>query len=229
MEPYGSLIPPFLLPSIIQVTVAFAALSFNSQNRNSLTPERRRKRVPKVVPFSVCFWSQFWPQKLPPKIVPKLVQKLIMLGSIFGSLFCWVLEVFGCPLGAFLGLLRFSWEASGPQKPSKTLCFLRFLRMQLFGSLKLLMALLGPSWPLLGPIWSQNGSQNGSKSGPESVQKLVQKSPPKICKNGLILGPQNGLQNGSRWRASGTGKSGRRFLKGSWSQDASKMAQDGLK
>ena len=32
--------------------------------------------------------------------------------------------------------------------------------MQLFGSLKLLMAFLGASWRLLGPIWSQNWSKN---------------------------------------------------------------------
>ena len=68
--------------------------------------------------------------------------------------------------------------------------------MQLFGSFKLLMALLGPSWPFLGPIWSQNGSQNGSKSGPESVQNLVQKLTPKISKNEPILGPKLGSKLG---------------------------------
>ena len=50
-------IPPFLLPSIILVTVAFAALSFNSQNHVIRTSERRGKRVPKVVQFLVPFWS----------------------------------------------------------------------------------------------------------------------------------------------------------------------------
>ena len=74
-----------------------------------------------------------------------------------------------------------------------------FLQMQLFGSLKLSMALWGPSWPLLGPIWYQNGSQNGSKSGPERGQKLVQKLTPKISKNWPIWGRKIGpeiAQNG---------------------------------
>ena len=58
--------------------------------------------------------------------------------------------------------------------------------MQLFGSLESLMALLGTSWSLLGPIWSQNGP----KSVPKNVQKLVQKMTPTITKNILILGPK---------------------------------------
>ena len=52
------------------------------------------------------------------------------------------------------------------------------------------MALLGTSWPLLGPIWSQNGSQNGPKSGPKHVQKLGQKMTPKQVKFEQILGPK---------------------------------------
>ena len=113
-----------------------------------------------------------------PKMAPKLVKKLIILGSIFGSLFVEALELLGCLLGAVLGFLRLFWDASGPQKPEKTEGFLRFLQMQLFGSLESLMALLGTYWLLLGPIWSQNGSQNGPKSGPKSVQKLVPKMTP---------------------------------------------------
>ena len=62
--------------------------------------------------------------------------------------------------------------------------------MQLFGSLELLMALLGSSCPLLGPIWSQNRSKMGPKSCPKSHQKLVQKSTPKITKTVRILGPE---------------------------------------
>ena len=64
--------------------------------------------------------------------------------------------------------------------------------MQLFGSLESLMALLGTSWPLLGPIWSQNGSQNGPQSGPKSVQKLVQKMTPPKMKFEAILDPKIG-------------------------------------
>ena len=47
------IIPPFLLPNIIPVTVAFAALPFNSQNRIIRTPEMRGKRVPKSLFFIV--------------------------------------------------------------------------------------------------------------------------------------------------------------------------------
>ena len=109
-------IPPFLLGSIIPVTVAFAALSFNSQNRNPPTPERRGKRVSKVVPFLVPFWSQLWP-KNGPQNGPKISPNGDNFGAHFWIPFCWVLELFGSLLGAFLGLLRLSWEAFGPQKP----------------------------------------------------------------------------------------------------------------
>jgi hypothetical protein len=87
-----------------------------------------------------------------PKMGPKLVKKLIFFGFIFGSFVFEVLELFGCLLGAFMGLWSLSWEASGPHKPRKTNCFLRFLQMQDFGSGKLLVALWGLSSPLLGPI-----------------------------------------------------------------------------
>ena len=62
--------------------------------------------------------------------------------------------------------------------------------MQLFGSLKLSMALLGSSWSLLGPIWSQNGPQNGPKNGPKVVQKIVQKTTPNKVNFKPILGPK---------------------------------------
>ena len=146
-------------------------------------------------------------------------------------------------MGAFLGLLRLSWEASGPQKHQKIEGFLRFLKMQLFGSLELLMALLGSSCPLLGPIWSQNGSKMGPKSGPKSDQKVVQKMTPKFTQKMPILGPQNPLdparpggpfwglfrafgQEGSRWRPDGP-----RGLQDAprETQDRAKMAQDWAK
>ena len=62
--------------------------------------------------------------------------------------------------------------------------------MQVFGSLKLSMALLGSSWPLLGPIWSQNGPQNGHQNCPKVVQKVVQKTKPKKVNFKPILGPK---------------------------------------
>ena len=101
------------------------------------------------------------------------------------------------PLGSLLGppkaLLGGSWT---PKTLKKTEGFLRFLQMQLFGSLESLMALLGTYWPLLGPIWSQNGSQNGPKSGPKSVQKLVPKMTPKNVNVEPILGPKMGPKIG---------------------------------
>ena len=55
--------------------------------------------VPKIGPKFVNFWVQFWI-------------------SFFG-----VLELFGCLLGVFLGLLRLSWEASGPKNLKKLKVF----------------------------------------------------------------------------------------------------------
>ena len=49
------------------------------------------------------------------------------------------------------------------QKPRKTIGFSRFLQMQVFCSLKLLMVLLGPSWLLLG----RSGPKMTSKMGPQ--------------------------------------------------------------
>ena len=100
-------------------------------------------------------------------MVPKLVQKLSILVSIYGFLFYDVLELLWRLLGALLGLMMASCAASGPQKPSKTEGFLRFLKMQLVCSFKLLMALLGSSCLPFGPSWLQNGLQNGPKMVPK--------------------------------------------------------------
>ena len=64
-----------------------------------------------------------------PNMDPKLVQNLTFLGSIFGSLFLEVLELFGCLLGAFLGLLRLSWEASRAKKCRQSHAKTTFLKM----------------------------------------------------------------------------------------------------
>ena len=64
--------------------------------------------------------------------------------------------------------------------------------MILFGALKLFMALLGPSWLLLGPIWSQNGPENDPKKYPKVVQKMVQKTAPKMLNSKTILGSNLG-------------------------------------
>ena len=68
-----------------------------------------------------------------PKMDPKLVQNLTFLGSIFGSLFLEVLELFGGLLGAFLGLLRLSWEASGAKKCRQSNAKTTFFKCSFFG------------------------------------------------------------------------------------------------
>ena len=125
-----------------------------------------------------------------------------------------------------MGLWSLSWEAPGPQKHEKTHVFSRFLQMQDFGSLKLLVAILGPSSPLLGPIWSQNGPQNGPKSYQKNAQRLVQKMDPKITPKMPVLGPKMAPKLGSKIPRdidpSHLGHpSGAR-----WPQDGPKMAQD---
>ena len=82
----------------------------------------------------------------------------------FGAL--WV------PLGSLLGSLEALLGGLRTQKPSKTEGFLRFLKMQLFGSLKLLMALLGSSCPLFG--------RSDPKMGPKIVPKNAPKKKPRL-------------------------------------------------
>ena len=135
-------------------------------------------------------WRGFWGSILGPSLGSKMGAKFINFWVQLQTFFLGLLELLGCLLGAFLGLLRLSWEASGPQKHQKIEGFLRFLKMQLFGSLELLMALLGSSCPLLGPIWSQNGPQNGPKSGPKTAQKMSPKRLPKELEMGQD-GPKN--------------------------------------
>ena len=83
-----------------------------------------------------------------PKIAPKIIKKLMILGSIFGSLFVEALELLGCLLGAVLGLLRLSWEASGPQKPEKSFWFFKVFANAGFWDFE---ALDGPFRAHLGP------------------------------------------------------------------------------
>ena len=104
--------------------------------------------------------------KMDPKMEPKVVQNLIHFGYIFGSLFCCRFGALWVFLGAFLGLLRFSWEPLDPKNIEKSIVFKVFgiaefwLCEPLDGSLGLVLTLLGP-------IWSQNGPQNGPKSKPK--------------------------------------------------------------
>ena len=126
-----------------------------------------------------------------PQTAPKMVRKSTVFGSIFKPLFYQVLKLFKCLLGAFLSLLCSSWEPPRREK----YCFLtvkwHFLKMIPFGALKLLMALLGPSWLLLGPIWFQKGPKNGPRNYPKVVQKMIQKTAPPTTHSKTILGSKN--------------------------------------
>ena len=95
------------------------------------------------------------------------------------------------PLGSILRRSEAILSGLGPPKPKKTAGFSRFLRMQVFGSLKLLIGLLGPSRLLWGRFRPQNWSQNGSKSSPKSNEKLVPKMVPTMAPKLLQCGPQN--------------------------------------
>ena len=98
--------------------------------------------------------------------------------------------------------------------------------MQDVGSLKLLVALLGPSSPLLGSIWSQNGPQNNPKSYPKSVNELVQTMTENITQKDTNSGPQNTFKMGSKIpRDIGPCLPGHPS-DARWRQDGPKTAQD---
>ena len=58
------------------------------------------------------------------------------------------------------------------------------------------MAILEPSWLVLGPIWSQNGPDNDPKKYPKVVQKMVQKTAPDMLNDKMILGSNLKLFSG---------------------------------
>ena len=92
-------------------------------------------------------WFPFGPAFAPPKFTQSWSENLMILGAISRFLFWGILELFVCLLGAFLGLLRLSWGASGSKNPKNKLYFLLLLEMHFFVSLKPFMALLGSSCP----------------------------------------------------------------------------------
>ena len=98
--------------------------------------------------------------------------------------------------------------------------------MQLSGSFKLLIALLGSSWPLLGPIWSQNGPQNGPQNCLKVGQKIVQKMTPKNVNFKPILGPELGPKIGIFGGAPQRSQEAGAILKALVSNMAPKKVQD---
>jgi len=100
-----------------------------------------RKMIPKISQKN----AHFGPQKWAPKLDQNGAQKCFFVEPLFDCFFE-ALELFGCLLGAFLGLLRLSWGVFGPQKRWKTAGFIRFSQLRFFGSLKVLLAILGSSF-----------------------------------------------------------------------------------
>ena len=82
-------------------------------------------------------------------------------------------------LGNPLGLLESLLGGLCIQKPENIVGFLRFLKMQVFGSLKFLMAFLGSPWLPLGRYESKMGAKMASKRDPKSDQKMNRQSDPK--------------------------------------------------
>ena len=105
-------------------------------------------------------------------MVPKFVQILPNFGSICGS----ARGSLGRPLD--------------PKNLKNIYVFFKVFGKTVFWLLNLLIALLGSSWPLLGPICSQNDFQNLPKSSPKSNQKRIQKMTPILLRNKLILSPK---------------------------------------
>ena len=134
-------------------------------------------------PISNQFWNQFGVPKLLQKLSKKCVLWDPFLEPFFGGL-----EAHQVPLGSLLEPLMLILGSLWTPKPQKNNGFSMFFQIQLFGSLKLSMAILDPSWLLIGPIWSENGPDNDPKKYPKVVQKMVQKTAPKMLNSKMILG-----------------------------------------
>ena len=106
-----------------------------------------------------------------PKNLSKISQKIVNFWAQFWIFLLGVLEVFGFLLGAFLGLLRLSWEASGPKNLQKRRFFEVFENAAFWffeapdGSFGLILALLGHSDPKMGSkmsfsLFRKSGKKN---------------------------------------------------------------------
>ena len=124
-------------------------------------------------------WFHFWypfgaifNAKMASKMETKLLQKLSILGSFFESFFWVALELFPGLLGALLGLLRLSWEASGPQK-----VWFYYRKTTLFenAAFRVFAALDGR----LGLVWPPSGADLVPKWSPKWAPKVGQKAPKK--------------------------------------------------
>ena len=93
-------------------------------------------------------------------------------GSLFGYVLLEVLGLFRGLLRAFLGLLRLSWEPSGPQK-----VWFYYGKTTLFenATFRVFEALDGPLGFILPPSWADLVPQMVPKIGLKMVQKRFKK------------------------------------------------------
>ena len=117
--------------------------------------------VPKFRGFN--FFFNFWYvlgyflSIFAPKNLSNINQKNVNFWAQFLIFLLGVLELFGFLLGAFLGLLRLSWEASGPKNLQKREVFWGFWKcsfLVLWSSWWLSWAHLAPSLADLVPKWA---------------------------------------------------------------------------
>ena len=76
--------------------------------------------------FNFGFLLGYFLSIFDPKNLSKINQKIVNFWAQFWIFLLGVLELFGFLLGAFLGLLRLSWEASGPKNLQKLEVFYGF-------------------------------------------------------------------------------------------------------
>ena len=127
---------------------------------------------------------------LGPKISPKICLKFVNFWVQFWTLFCWGFGALWVPLGSLLGPFEALLGGLKSEKMPTVLRENQSLSIQFFGFLKLLMALFGLSWSLLGGSGPKRGFQNDLKSLVKSDQKVVQK----MIKKRTNFGFQNGCQ-----------------------------------
>ena len=128
------------------------------------------------------------------------------------------------PLGSLLAPSKAVLDGLGTPKTLKTECFLIFLQMQVFATLKLLMGLLEPILAPLRPMWSQKAFQKVARKCSKKCPRTGQKHDPKNDQTSAKFGPRNGVQNGLRWRRRAIGTA---IQEVSWKLLVPRCAQDG--
>ena len=111
-----------------------------------------------------------------PTTAPQIIKQIFCFGSVFKTFLGG--KLFKCLLGAFLSLLCSSWEPPRREKYGFLIVKSHFLKMMLFGALRLLMSSVGSSWHLL----AHSCPKMDPKMDPKSNLKNVKKRPPN-CSN----------------------------------------------